>query len=131
MKKTSKEKGGEMKKTKRMIFFLSLFFAFGLVTSGFAGKFPEKPIRLISPYSPGGMIEVLGRLIQAPLEKELGTKIYIECIPAGTTKVGTMETMKAKPDGYTLILMSDPSWVGYYYSKTFEKKYGKKGLEDL
>jgi len=115
-----------MKETKRMIFSLGLFLAFGVVTSGFAGTFPEKPIRLISPYSPGGMIEVLGRLIQAPLEKELGTKIFMECIPAGTTKVGTMETMKAKPDGYTLILMSDPSWVGYYYSKTYDVKVWEK-----
>jgi tripartite-type tricarboxylate transporter receptor subunit TctC len=68
------------------------------------------------------MVEILGRLFQKPLERELGTRIFIECIPAGTTKVGTMEVVKAKPDGYTMVLMSDPSWVGYYYSKTYETK---------
>ena len=37
-----------------------------------------------------------------------------------------MEGMKAKPDGYTLILISAQSWVGYYYSKTYDAKVWEK-----
>ena len=112
-----------MKSSRSVRYFLfPLFFILVLSPAGYAQSFPQKPIRLISPYSPGGMVEILGRLFQKPLERELGTRIFIECIPAGTTKVGTMEVVKAKPDGYTMVLMSDPSWVGYYYSKTYETK---------
>ncbi len=36
--------------------------------------------------------------------------------------MGTLHVLNAKPDGYTLVLMSDMSWVGYYYSKTYDTK---------
>jgi tripartite-type tricarboxylate transporter receptor subunit TctC len=52
----------------------------------------------------------------------LGQKILIDNIPAGTTKVGTMELMKARPDGYTLIFSTTEAWLAYYYSKTFDIK---------
>jgi tripartite-type tricarboxylate transporter receptor subunit TctC len=103
---------------------LSLFPAFPL--PGLGQEFPNKPIRMIVPYSAGGGTDILGRAFQRPLEKELKVKILIENIPAGSTKVGTLEGMKARPDGYTLLLMPSQSWVAYYYSKTYDSRVWEK-----
>src|SRR5512135_100851 len=111
-----------MKNTKLAAFAATLVFFLALTGIGFADKYPSKPIRYIILYSAGGGNDVLARAFQRPFEKELGVRILIENIPAGTTKVATLEAMKAKPDGYTLIHMSDPAWVAYYYSKTYETK---------
>ena len=102
--------------------FLTLVLVLGAVSAGLAENYPTKPIRCIIPYSAGGGNDVLARAFQVPFEKALGTKTLIENIPAGTTKVGTLELIKAKPDGYTIILSTNEAWVAYYYSKTYETK---------
>ncbi len=111
-----------MKKSGFVLLAFAAVFVLGLAGGAQADKFPSKPIRYIIPYSAGGGNDVLARAFQRPFEKELGVRVLIENIPAGTTKVATLEAMKAKPDGYTLIHMSDPAWVAYYYSKTYDTK---------
>ncbi len=111
-----------MKKANWIFFSLTAIFILVFASDGMAEKFPSRPIRYIIPYSAGGGNDVLARAFQRPFEKELGVRVLIENIPAGTTKVGTMEGMKARPDGYTLVHMSDPGWVAYYYSKTYDTK---------
>ncbi|MBN9008157.1 MAG: tripartite tricarboxylate transporter substrate binding protein [Rhizobiales bacterium] len=79
------------------------------------------PIRLIVPYAPGGgAIDVTARALQRPLQKILGTKVIVENKPGASTKIGTMAVMNAPPDGQTLLVMSAPGWVGYYYSKMLD-----------
>ena len=85
------------------ISILGFLFLLPWGTVGMAADFPQKPIRMIIPWSAGGGNDVLCRAFQPAFEKDLGQKILIDNIPAGTTKMGTMELMKAKPDGYTLI----------------------------
>ena len=109
----------KMRSTSAILSFL-MIFAWGPI--GMAADYPQKPIRMIVPWSAGGGNDILARALQAPLEKIMGQRVLIDNIPAGTTKVGTMELMKAKPDGYTLILSTTESWFGYYYSGTFETK---------
>jgi tripartite-type tricarboxylate transporter receptor subunit TctC len=99
--------------------FLCLF-SWGTICM--AADFPQKPIRMIIPYAAGGGNDVLCRAFQPAFEKVLGQKILIDNISAGTTKVGTMELMKAKPDGYTLIFSTTEAWLAYYYSKTYDSK---------
>jgi tripartite-type tricarboxylate transporter receptor subunit TctC len=111
-----------MKIIKTAVIFVVLAFVFGFTAVGFSEDFPKKPIRIIIPFAPGGSNELLARAYQKPMEKDLGTKIIIESIPGGSTKVGTMELAKAKPDGYTLIFMSAQSWVVLYYAKTYDSK---------
>ncbi|HSR13682.1 MAG TPA: tripartite tricarboxylate transporter substrate binding protein [Thermodesulfobacteriota bacterium] len=86
-----------------------------------AAEFPQRPIRMIIPWSAGGGSDVLCRAFQPAFEKELGQRLLIENIPAGSTKIGTMEMMKAKPDGYTL-LFSNEAWIPRYYAKVYETK---------
>jgi tripartite-type tricarboxylate transporter receptor subunit TctC len=99
--------------------FLSIFTGGAIVM---AADYPQAPIRLIIPYGPGGGNDLLARAFVPALEKVIGQRVLIDNIAAGATKVGTMELIKAKPDGYTLILSTTESWVGYYYSGTYETK---------
>jgi tripartite-type tricarboxylate transporter receptor subunit TctC len=116
----------EGKREKRILCFLLLAVVFLYPFSSHADNFPQRPIRMIITYSAGGGTDVLGRAFQAPFEKALGTKIIIDNIPAGTTKIGTMEAMKAKPDGYAIILMPDTGWVTRFYSGTYDFKVYEK-----
>jgi len=110
-----------MKKMK-ITMILGFLLLFSWRPIGMAADFPQKPIRMIIPYGAGGGNDVNARAFQPALERVLGQRIVIENIPAGSTKLGTMELMKSKPDGYTLILSTPESWIGYYYSKTYETK---------
>jgi len=103
------------------ILVLGILFLFSWGTIGLAADYPERPIRVIIPWSTGGASDVLCRAFQPAFEKELGQKILIENIPGGSTKVGTMELIKAKPDGYTL-LFSNECWIGRYYLKVYDTK---------
>ena len=109
-----------MKKMGIKIVILGFLFLFPWGTIGMAADFPQKPIRMIIPWSAGGGNDVLCRAFQPAFEKVLGQRLLIDNIPAGTTKVGTMELMKAKPDGYTLLFSTTESWLAYYYSKTYD-----------
>ncbi len=111
-----------MKTTKIFISILTAIWLFGLAPEGFPQDYPTKAIRLIVPYAAGGGTDVLARTLQNPLGKELGTNIVVENISAGATKVGTLELLKARPDGYTLLLVGPEVYVGYYYSGTYEFK---------
>ncbi len=113
-------------RNNKIIVALNLFLLIGFGTTVFSQDFPTKPIRFIIPYSPGGGNDLLLRAIQAPLVKALGKPIIIENVPAGNTKVGTMRVFEAKPDGYTLLETTDSTWIGYYYSKTFDFKLWEK-----
>jgi tripartite-type tricarboxylate transporter receptor subunit TctC len=81
---------------------------------------------MIIGYSAGGGTDVLARALQRPLAKELGTTIVIENIPAGATKVATLELLKSKPDGYTLTIHSGEGYDAYYYSGTYDYKPTEK-----
>ena len=107
------------KGVKILVLGVLFLFAWGAVAT--AADYPQRPIRLIIPWSTGGASDVLCRAFQPALERELGQKLLIENIPAGSTKVGTMELIKAKPDGYTL-LFSNECWIGRYYLGVYDSK---------
>jgi tripartite-type tricarboxylate transporter receptor subunit TctC len=116
-----------MKNAKNLIIFISLLFlSLGYINSGFSQDFPTRPVKILIFYPPGGSTDLLARSFQGPLEKELGTKIIVENIPGGSGKVGTLELLKAKPDGYTITLHADMSWVYYYHNKIYDSKFWEK-----
>jgi tripartite-type tricarboxylate transporter receptor subunit TctC len=67
-----------------------------------AQSFPNRPIRLIVPLAPGGAADIVGRLLQAPLERALGQPIIIENKPGASGTLGTDMVAKSPPDGHTL-----------------------------
>jgi len=65
--------------------------------------FPSKPIVLVVPYTAGGGVDTIARMIAPPLSKRLGQPIVIENKPGVSGIVGTQFVAHAKPDGYTLL----------------------------
>jgi tripartite-type tricarboxylate transporter receptor subunit TctC len=68
------------------------------------GDYPTKPLRLITPFNPGGAIDIYSRLLAEPLSKRLGQNIVVEAIAGANTIVGTQALVRAAPDGYTFMI---------------------------
>ena len=68
------------------------------------GAWPQKSIRLVVPFAPGGSSEVVARSVAAELTKQLGQSVYVENKPGGAGTIAMQEVAKAPPDGYSLIL---------------------------
>lgn len=67
-----------------------------------AADFPNRPIMMIVPFSPGGSTDILARIVTKDIEKYLGQPVIIENKPGAATMRGLNEIVAAKPDGYTL-----------------------------
>ena len=70
--------------------------------------YPNKPIKLIVPFPPGGLIDNVARLITPALSAELGQTIVVENKPGAGGNLGAAEVAKATPDGYTLLMAAPP-----------------------
>src|SRR6185436_10848335 len=79
-----------------------------LAFSAAAQGFPSQPIRLISPFPPGGSVDITARLIAEPLGAQLGTRIVIDNRSGASGNIGMEAAAKAAPDGYTLVLNTIP-----------------------
>jgi tripartite-type tricarboxylate transporter receptor subunit TctC len=73
-----------------------------------AQSFPAKPIKLVVPFPPGGLIDSMARLINLRLAQELGQAIVIDNKPGAGGNVGAAEVARSTPDGYTLLMASPP-----------------------
>ena len=81
-----------------LIFFLSFDLR--------AQNFPNKPIRIIVPYAPGGSADILSRPISIALGQVLGQTVFTESKPGAGGNVGAEFVTKSPPDGYTLLFAS-------------------------
>ncbi|MDB5863008.1 MAG: hypothetical protein JWO70_814 [Betaproteobacteria bacterium] len=71
-----------------------------------AQKYPIKPIRMISPFSPGGGTDQLARLIGAKASESLGQPVIVDNRPGAGGAIGAETTVRSEADGYTLIIVS-------------------------
>lgn len=69
-----------------------------------AQSYPDKPIRLIVPFTPGGVTDNIGRVLAERMGRELGQSIIIDNRAGANGRIGTDAVAKAAPDGYTLLL---------------------------
>jgi tripartite-type tricarboxylate transporter receptor subunit TctC len=84
------------------MFFLALWFVLPGVV--FAQDYPTKPIRLIVPFPPGGVVDITGRLLAAELAKELASPVIVENKPGAGGTIGAEAVARSAPDGYTILL---------------------------
>lgn len=68
-----------------------------------AGEFPERPLRVVVPYPPGGTTDVLVRMLQKPVADAAGQSVIIDNRPGGASVIGTGNVANAPPDGYTVL----------------------------
>lgn len=70
--------------------------------------FPNRPIRVIVPSAPGGSLDILARLIARHLGERLGWQVPVENRSGGGGNIGFDAVAKARPDGYTILIASEP-----------------------
>lgn len=91
-----------MKTSRRILFALASSV---LVCSAFAqSAYPDKPIKLLVPFPPGGGTDIISRVISDKLSSTLGWRIVVENKAGAGGTLGLDAAAKAKPDGYTLVM---------------------------
>ncbi len=80
--------------------------------------YPARPVRVIVPFTPGGAVDIIGRIIAQRLSESMGQQFYVENIPTGATNVGNAMAAKAPADGYTLLFVTSSFVINpSYYAK--------------
>lgn len=73
--------------------------------------FPNRPIRVIVPYAPGGTTDIVGRRMAQRMSELLGQPVVVENRTGGNTAIGAEAVAKSAPDGYTLLFTNDATFV--------------------
>ena len=81
--------------------------------------YPEKPVRVIVPFAPGGVTDLVGRIVAMGLSERLGRSFVVENRAGASGNVGAAAVAQADPDGYTLLLgtIATQSVNGFLFSK--------------
>ncbi len=79
-----------------------------LASAALAQSYPGQPIKMISPFPPGGSVDITARLIAEPMAKALGGRIYVDDVSGASGNIGMEQAARAKPDGYTIVLNTIP-----------------------
>jgi tripartite-type tricarboxylate transporter receptor subunit TctC len=93
----------------RLFYALSLVFAAAFPAALHAQAFPSRPIRIIVPYAPSGLPDVVARVVAQAMSPEIGQPVVIDNKAGGSTIIGAEAAARSAPDGYTLFLMDNNS----------------------
>ena len=102
--------GKDMKSNTYIKFITSIFGL--LLSSGLmAQTYPNRPITLVVPFPPGGATDILARVLSEALPAKLGQPVIVENRPGGSTIIGVMSSLRAPPDGYTVLVSANSSFT--------------------
>ena len=102
----------------KLVFALFAVLIASLSTPPVWGQaYPTRPIRLIAPFPPGGGTDLLSRIIAVPVAEALGQTVVVDNRPGAGGAIGAELTVRAAPDGHTLILVSS----SYCATSAFQK----------
>ena len=93
-----------------------------------SGKYPDRPVKVILPFPPGGVVDVMGRLLAQKLSESLGQNFYIENQGGGGGNTGAFTAQRAAPDGYTILITSSSFLVNPVFQKV---PYDPLGFEAI
>ena len=114
-------------KSFRCLFAAAVAVALALVPAAFAQSFPNKPIRLISPYAPGGANDIVCRVLAERLAEGFGQPVLVDNKPGAGSMVGSQILIQSPPDGYT-IMMAD---IAHGANPSLRKKMPYDTLKDF
>ena len=108
---------------------LSLALAFGLINTGLAGAqtYPDKPVRFVVAFAPGGPADIIGRLIGQKLSENWGQTVVIENRAGAGGAIATRFVAKAPADGYTVLVNTS----SYAVNASLMKEPGYDAEKDL
>ena len=97
----------------RLTLHLLTAVTFAAFSAAAVAEYPEKPVRLIVPFPPGGAAELGARIYSQPLGQALGQTVVIETKPGADGAIAAEAVIKAPPDGYTLFYATNTAfnWV--------------------
>ena len=104
---------------------VALGLASGLASA--AEPYPSKVIRLIVPYAAGGTGDIIGRLVGGKLAQSLGQSVIIDNRPGAGGNIGAEATVRAAPDGYTVVIAA----ISLASNPSLQKKMTFDPLKDL
>ena len=87
---------------------VALVFLAVAAARAFAAEYPTKPVRIIAPFSAGGSVDLVARLLETDLGKPLGQQIVVDNRGGASGNIGTELAKNAAPDGYTLLVNTLP-----------------------
>ena len=116
-----------MKSFDRNLAGLAALLTLAYGGAGTAQDYPNRPIRLIVPFAPGGGSDYMGRLIGQKLSEQLGQQVVVDNRPGAASLVGTQIASRGAPDGYTLILAD----AGFTINIAFFKDPKYDALKDF
>ena len=74
-------------------------------------SYPSQVVKIVVPYTPGGITDLLGRALASRLEKKWGQSVVVENKSGGSEAIGAAYVAKSKPDGYTIFIASDAAFI--------------------
>jgi tripartite-type tricarboxylate transporter receptor subunit TctC len=85
---------------------IALFVSLASASSLAQQTYPARPVRIVAPFAPGGLADVLSRAVGERLQKQLGQPFVVENRPGAGGNIGADLVARAEPDGYTLLMSS-------------------------
>src|ERR1700722_14832365 len=118
-----------MKLLRRHFLYLTAAAAFPMSPSRVAGasEFPARPVRIVVGFPAGGGNDIIARLIGQWLSERLGQSFVIENRPGAGTNIATEAVVRARPDGYSLLLIGAPNSI----SATLYKNLSFDFVQDI
>lgn len=107
---------------------LSVFFFGAVGTATAVAAYPDKPITIIVPYSPGAAGDVIFRMLQPQLAQELGESLIVDYKTGAGGNIGSQYVANSKPDGYTLLFSATNNFV---INQFVYKNIGYEPFDDL
>lgn len=99
-----------------LVWLVALTMTVGMFGSPANAQFPEKPLTLIVPWSPGGSGDMTCRILASHMEKELGKPVVVKNMPGAGSMVGAKALADAKPDGHTMGFLGISATIAQYTS---------------